>query len=333
MAVDISEQIRISLMKELSKIETESDLSHMTVLARSGMRIATADSSSVDADPITASSAALIDVGIRFIGNMNHGTLREILIRGKGGYAILMYIDNEYMTFAGLSNPARIGYYLEFLRMKCKLFSYLLAGGRVTDELKAELEAEKKRQEKGEESLKEMFSSDASSSKDMSAMQDVLSFLDDWGGEEETEGSEADHNSTGIVGIEEDFMIGGGDVKEDAESPKFTQVQKLGDEFPVYDNEVPPIPLEDIEALEIHSDDTPNQSETDLGLQKDEEPEQSKTTEQILGSSNDQEPDFNELSASEYNDSDLDLSEDIMLEALADLGYTNNKKDKKKKEI
>ena len=116
MAVEVSDLIRENLREELSKIERSSDLSQMTILSRSGMKIATASSSAIDADPITASSAALIDVGIRFIGNIQHGDLKEILVRGKSGYAILQHIDSNFMIFAGLTNLSRIGFYLEYIR-------------------------------------------------------------------------------------------------------------------------------------------------------------------------------------------------------------------------
>lgn len=324
MSSEVSETIRQSLMNELVKIEKRTDLRNLTILSRTGMKIATATSCEIDADPITASSAALIDVGIRFNNNVKHGDLREILIRSPKGYSILMYIDNEYMTFAGLPNLSRIGYYLELLRIKCKNFSYILAGGKVTDELKAEIENEKKKTAAKEATKQENklpeFETDVSSDHDMNAMKDVLDFLNDWGGEE-GKTPEGQVN----IGIDEDLLVGVDTATQSvgipAEKPK-SAVQ----EFPIYDDEVPPIPLEDVEALEIGRDRSIEYEDAAVSKSPQTTPKSSGPASLSL----DEPPDFNEFEASEYNDEDLGMKEDeALFEALEDLGYV---KDKPKKE-
>ena len=81
MSTDVSDAIRKNLMDELVRIESTSDLQNLTILSRNGMKIATAKAFQVDVDPLAASSAALIDVGLNFVQNLHHGNLKEILIR------------------------------------------------------------------------------------------------------------------------------------------------------------------------------------------------------------------------------------------------------------
>ncbi|MBD3353184.1 MAG: hypothetical protein GF364_17010 [Candidatus Lokiarchaeota archaeon] len=326
MSSEISTEIRKNLQTELAKIETESDLNNMTILSRSGMKIATASSSELDADPITASSAALIDLGIRFNNNIEHGDLREILIRAPQGYAILMYIDSEYMTFAGLPNPSRIGYYLGLLRIKCRYFSYVLAGGMVTDEIKQEIEAQKEKETKEEdEDLVSLFETDASGEEDMGAMKDVLDFLDDWGGDDAKPVADGQVD----IGIDEEFMIGeqieGTEIGLPDSAAKTIKKSESDDEFPIYDDEVPPIPLDDVEALVIgEQEEIADQEGADYA-------EEEVVAAGEDGLNFDDMPDFDAMSASEYDDDDWDLSEDeAMLEALDDLGYIDE--DKKKKQ-
>jgi predicted regulator of Ras-like GTPase activity (Roadblock/LC7/MglB family) len=308
MSTEVNDSIRKNLMDELLRIESTSDLQNLTILARNGMKIATAKTYQPDMDPTAASSAALIDVGLNFVQNLHHGNLKEILIRGKTGYAILMHIDNNFLTFAGLTKLARIGYYLELLRIRCKKFSFILAGGKVTDELAAELAAEKARKEAPKETLEQIFESDVSTSEDMEAMQDVLSFLDEWEGDEVPAPNV--QKSTGIVSISEDYMIGQDIEPENPETESSQSTYKLQVEekdFPIYEGEVPPVPLEDVEALELGV--APVQSNTP-------EPEQT-----IVPDG----PNFNQFAASEYSDFD----DDAMLDVLDELGYGDKKKGKK----
>lgn len=311
-------------MEELKKIEKSSDLSQMTILSRSGMKIATADSSNIDADPITASSAALIDIGVRFIDNVQHGDLREILVRGIDGYAILQHIDSNFMVFAGLSNLGRIGFYLDFLRIKCIKFSLILSGG-ISKELSEQFESEKRKQTEKDKTFQDMFETDVSNTDDLSAMEDVLSFLDDWGEGEKDESPQK--TDSGIISIGDDFIVES-EVFEEPEQPIKSQSSTIQQDFLIYEGEVPPIPLDDVEALEISSEQPPVASES-IEQQKI----QIEQAESIIG---DGIPNFESFSAGEYDDLDMDLSEedeeDAILEALADLGYSADIEDKKKKD-
>ncbi|GAH20686.1 unnamed protein product, partial [marine sediment metagenome] len=61
----IAEDIRIKMMHLLREEEDKTDLEDLAVLSRVGMKVASASSSDLDADATSASSTALIDLGLR----------------------------------------------------------------------------------------------------------------------------------------------------------------------------------------------------------------------------------------------------------------------------
>ena len=200
--------IATSLMEEIQKIERGTDLKRVAVISRAGMKIATSLSDQMDADAETASSAAIIDLADRLSESTQHGALREIVVKADKGFVILQFINQEFMVFGGISDPLKVGYYLEYLRSEAKRFAFILAGNQVTEDLKKEIDAQNAREEKLKEEAKKSlaadFQMDKSTQNDMSAMQDVLSFLNDWGGDEAN--VKPDQNN--IVGIDSDLLMG-----------------------------------------------------------------------------------------------------------------------------
>ena len=203
----IGEETAHALMLEIQRVERGTDLKRVAVISRIGMAIATSTSDTMNADAETASSSALIDLADRLSTSVDHGSLREILVKADSGYIILQFINEEYMIFGGISNPNRIGYYMEYLRNEAHRFAYILAGNKVTEALQKEIEAEKDREERKKEEAKapmaKDFKMDKDKSDDLSAMEGVLSFLSDWGGEEE----ENKPDNQNIVAIDKDLMF------------------------------------------------------------------------------------------------------------------------------
>ncbi|WP_457557575.1 roadblock/LC7 domain-containing protein [Candidatus Harpocratesius sp.] len=203
----VEPEIATELMQEIQKIEQGSDLERIAVISRIGMAIATSHSDEMDADAETASSSALIDLAERLSRSVNHGSLREILVKSEHGFVILQFINEEYMIFGGISNPLRIGYYMEYLRTIAHRFAFILAGKQMTEELRKEIEANRDRdfrlKQEARTPLAESFQMDKSNDTDKKAMEGVLAFLNQWGGEEETPAS-----PNNIVSIDNDLMIG-----------------------------------------------------------------------------------------------------------------------------
>ncbi|MHA1821043.1 MAG: hypothetical protein ACTSU2_09745 [Promethearchaeota archaeon] len=353
----VSSEIRTSLMNELKIIEDSTDLKNMTILSRQGMKIASADSIEISVDPVFASSTALIELAITFNDKVEHGTMRELILRGEDGYAILMYIDENYMTFAGLKDMAKIGYYLEYLRIKCKRFLYILEGQKITEKVKNEVELINKVKKEDELKAEEIFEMDKTPDKDLDAMKDVLDFLNDWAGDEVP--PEPGQVENGIVGIDDSFMINKsieddlaaeGEASSEPSSEGASKKQEIFENFEVYEDEIAPIPLENIGTDDLSSDEAilnegesgssnaNNESEpgstyqTSASYSTGNTKERLETPVEVPPDFNDEEPDFDKMIAEEYEDIEFDPSEEeAMLDALNDLGYTSNSDEKKKK--
>lgn len=288
---DIREKIKLILKNE----EEKTDLDNLAVLSRVGMKVASATSSELDADATSASSTALIDLGLRLSEATQHGALKEILLHNASGYSILMAINDEYIVFSGLNNMYRIGYYLGYLRELAKKLKILISGDEITEMALRleESELEKIRQQQEEELSKESEKVVPSVEQDKEALNDLLGFLDEWDNEEkvamgldatsdDSEGNIVgipDSMSTGIpkesdtVGLPESASsvgipdeLGGledfGDLEESSvvgipdtsltEEVSAPKPQKT--EFKVYDDEVPPVPLEDYTPMDVEEE-------------------------------------------------------------------------------
>jgi len=357
----------------------------------------------MNADAETASSSALIDLAERLSTSVNHGDLREILVKADSGFVILQFINDEYMIFGGISNPLRIGYYMEYLRNEAHKFAYILAGNKVTDELQKEIDAERDREERLKREAKapiaKDFKMDKDTSDDIKAMEGVLSFLKDWGSDETAPGP----NEQNIVSIDKDMMFGLDDLapepisqeqissaqevsgktetsdqevdllalvdnkpsavekglpddilsalNEISETTNTTVVSSKTEHvakeksnlpygIPIFENEVPPVPLDDYINFEIGTlTGTAKSSQTvPQTTSQHQTPDQAAPVSSAsdydpfttnLKLKADGTPDFDAM-ASEYDDVDLNIEEDAMLDALNDLEYNLEKKNKKK---
>jgi len=386
----LTENTAHALMLEIQRVERGTDLKRVAVISRIGMAIATSTSDTMNADAETASSSALIDLADRLSTSVEHGDLREILVKADSGYIILQFINEEYMIFGGISNPHRIGYYMEYLRNEAHRFAYILAGNKVTVALQKEIEAEKDREERKKLEAKapmaKDFKMDKTKSDDIAAMEGVLSFLKDWGGEEEEENKPDEQN---IVSIDQDMMFGLDDLEpqtisqdqissaqqtstssetagddidilalvdsqptkskeglpddilsaldEISETTGTTVVSSKADHTPkedpnlpygiqIFENEVPPVPLEDYINFEIGTLTGAPEVSAPVTSAADYDPFTTSIKLNTDGS-----PNFNAMS-SEYDDVDLNIEENAMLDALSELSFDEEEKKKKKKE-
>jgi len=259
--MSLSPQIQKKLMEILQAEEKKTDLERLSVLSRVGMKVASATSSELDADAISASSTALIDLGIRLSQSVEHGALREILLHNEKGYGILMAVNDEYLIFGVLLNVLRIGYYMGYLREIARKINELISGGEETEmainleeqELrKMQAEKEKIQAEIEEGKLKPSVKDDAA------AMEATLQFLKSWG----AEGEEEEVVQNNVVSIPESMMM---EIPIESKSipittgektELITQAQKSEELYgiKVYGEEVPPIPLDDYTPMEVEEE-------------------------------------------------------------------------------
>ena len=253
----IEPDVREKMMHVLKDEEAKTDLENLAVLSRVGMRVASSTSSELDADATSASSTALIDLGLRLNQATDHGALTEILLHNSSGYSILIAINEEYIVFGGLSVLYRIGYYLGYLRELARKLNIIISGDEET-EMVLSLDTPELRKIEEEEALP---IKKPSVEQDKAALDDLLGFLDDWEkDDEEFEELEAT-DVTNIISIPKSIGIGiEKEVKEVEiiETPsqlvEESPIAEITSEIEVYDDEVPPIPLDEYAPMEIEEE-------------------------------------------------------------------------------
>ncbi len=251
--------IRQKMMYTLKEEEDKTDLENLAVLSRIGTKIVSAVTSEEDADATSASSTALIDLGLRLNQATDHGALTEIILHNTSGYSILMAINDDFIVFGGLRAIYRIGYYLGYLRELARKLNRLLSGDKETEMMLSleTRELEKIQEQKEMEEAKAIIK--PSVEQDKAALDDLLGFLDDW----EKEGVEFEEleasTESGIVSIPKSIGLGIDKEVKAAAVPAIPQISESSVdethlEFKVYDDEVPPIPLEDYTPMEIEEE-------------------------------------------------------------------------------
>ncbi|MHA1670872.1 MAG: hypothetical protein ACTSV5_09870 [Promethearchaeota archaeon] len=253
----LAQDIRNYMMNILNSEEQKTDLENLAVLSRVGIKVASATSSELDADATSASSTALIDLGLRLSEATAHGALTEIILHNTFGYSILLAINDEYIVFGGLKNVFRIGYYLGYLRQLAKKLNRLISGDEIT-EMTLSLDDSEKAKLGINIEEEELSVIKPSVEEDKAALDDLLGFLDDWEKEGVDEG-ELETNTNNIVSIPKSIgmeyektvepHIDMGAIEQKGQA----QIDS-GPKFKVYDDEIPPIPLEDYTPMEIEED-------------------------------------------------------------------------------
>ena len=327
---DLANDIRENMMNILKAEEAKTDLDNLAVISRVGMKVASASSTELDADATSASSTALIDLGLRLAEATNHGALKEIVLHNNAGYSIIMAINEEFIVFSGLRTVYRIGYYLGYLRELVKKLNILISGGEISEmALSLQEEELEKLEKQKEEEAKAAQISVPSLEQDKQAMDELLGFLDDWDKEEkEAMGVEdfEDLEADNIVSIPKTMAIG---IPKDSETVTIPEEvirevhQEDKTQIKLYEDEVPPVPLEDYTPMEIEDQSS---QETTTPVSETITPEVSQPTEfptpeQIPSLDDLTPPDF-EASAAEY-DTEFVLEEEseALDSVLKDLGW------------
>lgn len=255
------QDIRDKMMSILKVEEDKTDLENLAVLSRVGMKVASASSSELDADATSASSTALIDLGLRLSEATAHGALTEIILHNTSGYSILLAINDEYIVFGGLKNVYRIGYYLGYLRDLARKLNRLISGDQLT-EMTLSLEDTEKAKLQIESEADATSIKVPSTDQDKAALDDLLGFLDTW----EKEGADAEELETEVannivsipksLGIDYEKAMGKSIRQEETNISSSQEIQEDSSKFRVYDDEIPPIPLDDYTPMEIEEDET-----------------------------------------------------------------------------
>ncbi|MFX1234889.1 MAG: hypothetical protein ACFFBY_10065, partial [Promethearchaeota archaeon] len=150
----------------------------------------------------------------------------------------------------------RIGYYLGYLRELAKKLNRLISGDEITEMTLSLEESERKKLLK-EEEISEIKI--PSVEEDKAALDDLLGFLDNW----EKEGVQAEEfekaSEKNIVSIPKSLGLEYERILEHPTEtvPEVMEVsEENGTQFKVYEDEIPPVPLEDYTPMEIEEDTT-----------------------------------------------------------------------------
>ena len=377
----MAQDMRQQIMQILKKEEEQTDLENLAVLSRVGLRVASATSTDLDADAVNASSSALTDLGIRLSEATNHGSLKEILLHNESGYSILIAINNEYIVFSALKAVYRIGYYLGYLRHLSRKLNKLISGDKesVMSLSLEESEKEKLKTKEEEKPKEKKVPMKPSVEQDKEALDGILEFFDEWSPESaEDFGDLEESQNENIVSIPSSNVVSipdeGGSQAEGAVVPEGPSEESLDElasiaeesagqaasqpepetetetepSFKVYDDEVPPIPLDDYTPIMVEEEaqasqaaeepqieETPPVGEEEVYAEEEGDKYAYDETEEIEEAAEDlppleevpdfdevSPPDFDRMGASEYQtDFVLDEETEDLDEALEELGY------------
>lgn len=307
---EIAEDIRFKMMDLLKQEEEKTDLENLAVLSRIGMKVASSTSAELDADAVSASSTALIDLGLRLTTVTRHGDLKEIILHNSSGYSIIIAVNDDYLVFGGLKAVYRVGYYLGYLRELARKLNFLISGGELTEMALSLEEKEREKLTQQAKAEEEITSKPLKPSieQDKEALGDLLGFLDEW----EKEGTEFEEleseNINNIVSI-----------------PKSKGTKAVArSEFKVYEDEIPPVPLNDYTPMEIEEEVSVEDPQSKTTTTPTSKPVSTPSSSGELPPFEElKAPEFiDELSASEY-DSDFILKEEssVLDSVLKDLGW------------
>ena len=116
--IDVSQEILDEIMRNLEELESSTDLEGTAIVSKTGLRIASSETADVVADIYSASPATLIALGEKISQDLGQGELKEMVIKGKKGYTIILVTGEEdhFMLFTNSSKESKLGYYFHKIR-------------------------------------------------------------------------------------------------------------------------------------------------------------------------------------------------------------------------
>lgn len=120
--------------KMLDELERKTTLEAIALVTKSGLRMACATSTVVDADLFSASAAALINIGEKTTRELGHGNLNDVILRGDNGFTIVTEVNPKTMLVASCKEMHKLGYYMALLKNYVRRIAQAL--GRPTAEEK-----------------------------------------------------------------------------------------------------------------------------------------------------------------------------------------------------
>jgi uncharacterized protein len=107
-------QLMVDRLRELQA--SSPDIEASAIVSVDGLTIASALPQGIEEDRVSAMSAAMLSLGERIASELGRGTLEQVLIKGVGGYVILISVGEDAVLTALSREQAKLG--LIFLDMR-----------------------------------------------------------------------------------------------------------------------------------------------------------------------------------------------------------------------
>jgi Uncharacterized distant relative of homeotic protein bithoraxoid len=85
------------------------DLEGAAMVTTDGLTLASALPNGSDEDRVSAMAAAILSMGERTASELKRGTLEQVIVKGNGGYVILMQAGPESVLEAISGSAAKLG--------------------------------------------------------------------------------------------------------------------------------------------------------------------------------------------------------------------------------
>ena len=115
MSIDLSAGQRKQLVRILKKISLGCDLEALAVVNAEGIKVAFFSEKGTDPDLLSAVSSAILSTGKMVTGNLAHGDLEQVLIRGEEGFTILAGAG-EYILIGASRDLHNVGLAMQIIK-------------------------------------------------------------------------------------------------------------------------------------------------------------------------------------------------------------------------
>jgi len=115
MSIDLSAAKKKQLVKILKQISLGCDLEALAVVNEEGIKVAFFSEKGTDPDLLSAVSSAILATGKMVCGNLAHGDLEQVLIRGEEGFTILASAG-EYILIGASRDLHNVGLAMQVIK-------------------------------------------------------------------------------------------------------------------------------------------------------------------------------------------------------------------------
>ncbi len=115
MSIDLSPGQKKELVRILKQISLGCDLEALAVVNQEGIKVAFFSEKGTDPDLLSAVSSAILSTGKMVTGNLSHGELEQVLIRGEEGFTILASAG-EYILIGASRDLHNVGLAMQVIK-------------------------------------------------------------------------------------------------------------------------------------------------------------------------------------------------------------------------